>query len=124
MNLAITSHNKPEYLLIGSRGNVKTEADMKEHCRLLFEEVLKYNCTKVLIDEPKTTFPKDMFVYYNVVNYYLDNFPPEIRSLKVAVVVAEKFKEVGYFWETVCVNKGLQYFAFTSFEEAHNWLIK
>ncbi len=97
---------------------------MKEHCRLLFDEVLKYNCSKVLINEPGTTFPTDMFIYYNVVTHYIDNFPPEIRTLKIAVVIAEEFKELGYFWETVCVNKGLQYFAFTAFRDAHDWLVK
>lgn len=97
---------------------------MKEHCQLLFTEVLKYDTKKVLIDEPDTRFPTDMFIYYNLVTWYLDNFPPQIRSLKIAVVIAEEFKELGYFWETVCVNKGLQYFAFTNLQDAHNWLVK
>jgi len=97
---------------------------MQEHCKLLFDEVLKYNNKKVLIDEPGTRFPQNMFIYYDLVNYYVDNFPPEIRFLKIAVVIAEEFKEIGYFWETVCVNKGLQYFAFTSFQDAHDWLVK
>ncbi len=97
---------------------------MKEHCILIFDEVLKHKCSKVLIDEPTTSFPNDMFIYYNVVTHYVDNFPPEIRALKVAVVIGSAYKEMGYFWETVCVNKGLQYFAFTAFEDAHNWLVK
>jgi len=97
---------------------------MQDHCTLLFDEILKYNNKKVLIDEPGTRFPKDMFIYYDLVNYYLDNFPREIRFLKIAVVIAEEFKEVGRFWETVCVNKGLQYFAFTSFRDADDWLVK
>ncbi len=124
MNIVITSRQTPGYLLVNSEGNVKDEAELKEHCQLVFDEILKHDNKKILINEPGTSVPKDIIIYYNLVTYYVNNFPPKIRSLKIAVVLSEEFKEMGDFWETVCVNQGLQYFVFTTFQEAHDWLIK
>jgi hypothetical protein len=124
MDIVITAHNTPEYLLIESKGEVKNAVEVQEHCKRIFDEILRYGNKKVLVDEPGTSFPRNMLIYYDLVTYYLENFPPEIRFIKVAVVIAEEFKEIGYFWETVCVNKGLRYFAFTSLEEARDWLLK
>jgi hypothetical protein len=91
---------------------------------MIYEEFRKHDAKKVLIDEPGTKLPVSLFSYYEAVEFYLSSLPPDIRSLKIAVVIAKEYKEMAGFWETVCVNRGLQYFAFTSFQDAHNWLIK
>jgi hypothetical protein len=124
MNIIITSFNKPEYLLIESKGELSNKEDLVKHSEMIYEEVRKYGAKKALIDEPGTRLPVSLFSYYEAVEFYLNGLPPDIRSLKIAVVIAKEYKEMAGFWETVCVNRGLQYFAFTSFQDAHDWLVK
>jgi hypothetical protein len=123
MDLTITSQNKKEYLLIESKGSLETKEDLFEHSRLLYNEIIKHGAKKILIDEPATHFPLEIFPYFDLVKNYIDNFPPEVRSLKIAIVIAEEYKEIGDSWEALCVSRGLQFFAFISFEEAIDWLL-
>lgn len=123
MNIIITSHPGPEYLLIESKGELISKDDLKMHGQMIYDEIMKYAAKRILVNEPETSFPTDLFSYYELVEFYLNSFPPEIRFLKIAVVISEEFEKVAGFWETVCVNRGLQYFAFTSFRKAHEWLV-
>ena len=123
MDITITSQNKDEYLLLESRGSIQTKEELFMHSHMVYEEIRKYGAKKILINEPETHFPVELFPYFGLVKEYTDNFPPEIRALKIAIVVADEYKEVAETWETLCVSRGLQYFAFTSFEEASEWLL-
>lgn len=121
--MTITSINNPEYLLIRSVGNLKNETDLFEHASLIYNEFKKYDNKKILIDALTTTFPHDLFPYYDLVQYYTNNFPPEIRELKVACIISPDFAKAGEFWQTVSNNSGFQYHAFTSVREAEEWLM-
>jgi len=123
MDLTITSQKKEEYLLIESKGSLKTKDDLLRHSQMIYEEIIKHDFHKILINEPETHFPLELFPYFNLVKEYIDNFPPEIRYLKIAVVVSGEYTQVAESWETLCVSRGLQYFVFTSFKEASNWLL-
>jgi hypothetical protein len=124
MNITITSENMDDYLSIRSAGDIESKDDLLKHADLIYQEISKYDKQKILIDNIETRFPPDMFSYYEQVQYFSKTFPPWIRLLKIAVVVSPEFEEVGKFWETLSVNRGFQYFAFTSLEEAGQWLIK
>jgi hypothetical protein len=124
MNIVITSHPRPEYLLIRSKGELISKDDLIKHSQMIYEEIMKHAAKKILVDDAETIFPLDLFSYYELVEFYLSNFPPDIRFLKIAIVISKEFEAVAGFWETVCVNRGLQYFAFTSFQDAHDWLVK
>lgn len=123
MNIEINIRVTPEYLLVESKGEIKSENDLQEHCKIIFDEILRHDKKKVLINETDTTFPNEILMYYNLVNFYINNFPPRIKTLKIATVLCKDYKEIGDFWETVCVNQGLTFFAFTTLEEAHEWLV-
>jgi hypothetical protein len=123
MNITITSEYKKEYLFIESKGVVETKEDLFRHCDLVFTEINKYDVKKILIYEPETEFPLEIYPYFDLINHYINSFPPEIRLLKIAVVTAEKFKEVAETWESLCVSRGFRYYAFTSLKEAEEWLI-
>ncbi|MEO6405054.1 MAG: hypothetical protein ABIY51_16090 [Ferruginibacter sp.] len=123
MNIEVNFKVYPEYLLVESKGEIKNENDLRERCKMIFDGILRHDKNKVLINEPGTRFPKRILMYYNLVDFYIHNFPPHIRSLKIAKVLSEEYKEIGYFWETVCVNHGFRYFAFTSMKDAEKWLV-
>ncbi|MCW3092509.1 MAG: hypothetical protein JWP81_3578 [Ferruginibacter sp.] len=123
VDVKVTSQNSEAYLLIDSKGVLQTKEDLFKHCQLIFDEIIKHAPQKVLINEPEMQFPPGLFSYFELVQHYIDDFPPEIADFKIAVVISEKFKEIGDFWETVCVNRGLQYFVFYSLEDATKWLL-
>lgn len=123
MNIVITSRPEPYYLLVESKGDLHTKADLVKQSQLIHEEIIKHKAKKILVYETETSFPLDLFPYYELVKFYLDNFPGDIRMNKIAIVISEKYEKMARFWETVCTNRGLQYFAFTSFQKAHDWLV-
>ena len=122
MAISITSEDKKEYLLIVSIGTLVTKEDLFKHAETIYAEIAKSKKQKILIEETETILPLSLFSYPDLVTYYQEHLPFEIRFLKIAVITSEKYKSVGDFWETVCNNKGFQYFAFTDFQSAHNWL--
>ncbi len=124
MDITITSKNKKEYLLIESKGHIETKEDLFAQSQMMYDEITKHGATKVLINEPETYFPPDLFHYFGLVQNYTDNYPPEIRNLKIAIVVSDECKEVTTSWAALCQSRGLQYFAFTSFQDAVDCLLK
>lgn len=124
MDITITSANTDDYLLINSAGVIKNKDDLFKHATLVYDEFVKQDKQKILIDNRKTLLPPDLFSYYEQVKYFSETFPSRIRLVKIAVVVSPEYAEIGKFWETVCVNRGFQYFVFTSLQEAHRWLLK
>ena len=124
MNITITSHNTDDYLLLRSVGDIENKDDLLKHANLVYQEISKHDKQKILIDGTETRLPPDLFSYYKQVEYFSRSFPSWIRLLKIAIVIAPVYAEIGKFWETLSVNRGFQYFAFTSLEEARLWLIK
>jgi len=124
MNLTITSQNKDGYLLIVCKDNILTKEELFEHSQLLFDEIMKHGAQRILVDDTETHLPLELFPYFGLVQEYVENYPPEIRSLIIAIVVATEYKEVAESWETLCVSRGLQFYAFTSLDEASQWLIE
>jgi hypothetical protein len=78
---------------------------------------------KILIDLLQTQLLRELSPYFDLVKSYIENFPPEVRTLKIAVVVDKRYKEIAASWESVCVSRGFQYFAFTSMNDARHWLV-
>jgi hypothetical protein len=124
MPFTISTQNNDDYLFVESQGNIESADELVAHANQIYEEFLKHHQTKVLIYQMETEFPPGLSSYLNLVNHYIDNFSIEIMSVRIAVVIQEKYKELGAFWETVCNNRGYQYHAFTSLEEAEDWLKK
>lgn len=118
MNVTLTSYPKGDYLLIESKGSIETMEELLAHSQMIWEEINTHEFRKILVDEPETVLPLDIILYFNLVKSYVDNFPPEIYDVKIAIVVSEAYFEMISSWETLCQSRGLQYFAFTSLEDA------
>jgi hypothetical protein len=124
MQLTITSQDKGDYLLIECTGSLQTKEELFMHSQSLFDEIMKHGATRILIDDIETHFPLELFPYFGLVQGYVENYPPEIRALLIGVVVAPEYKEVAESWEALCISRGLQFYAFTSMEEASEWLLE
>ena len=124
MSFTITSNNKNDHLFLRSVGVVEDTQDVIKHAEAVYAEITKYDKKKILIDDRETRWPPNLFSYYEQVEFFSQNFPPEIRLLKIAIVLPAESEEVAKFWETLCVNMGFNYHAFISIEEAYQWLTK
>lgn len=122
MSISITSQNRNEYLFIESKGSIDNVDELMAHSRMIYDEISKHHFKKILIYEPETTLPLDLIPHFNLVKSYMDHYPSDIRELTIAVVVDEKYKEVAATWETICQSRGLQYFVFTSLDDAITFL--
>jgi hypothetical protein len=123
MEITITSQNRKDYLLIETKAIIETKEDLVSQSQLLYEEIAKHDFKKILVDQSETKLPNSLVPYFDLVKNYIEEFPPEIRQLKIASVVAKEYKEFADTWETICVSRGLNYFTFTSFLEAEKWLL-
>ena len=122
MNVTFTTYPKEEYLLIESKGTIETMEGLLAHSQAVWEKIHNHDFKKVLINDLETSFPLELTLYFNLVKNYVVSFPPEIFDVKIAVVFSEKYKEVISSWETLCQSRGLQYFVFTSLEDAIHFL--
>ncbi len=122
--MIVTSQNNTEYLLIRSVGSLKDEPDLFRHAKLVYDEFKKYNNKKIILDALATEFLFDLFSYYDLVQFYIEKLPPEIKELKLACIISHEYSNAGKFWQTASNNRGFQFQAFTSILEAGEWLIE
>lgn len=124
MNITITSQKRNGYLFIESKGTVENVDELLAHSRMIYDEMSKQDLRKILVYEPETSLPLDLVPHFDLVKSYIEHYPPDIREFTIAVVVADAYKEVVATWETICQSRGLYYFAFTSLEDAIDFLIE
>jgi len=124
MNVTIAAQKRDGYLFIESKGTLENIDELMAHSRMIYEEITKHDFKKILVYEPETSLPLDLVPHFKLVQSYIEQYPPDIRELTIAVVVADNYKEVANTWETICQSRGLQYFVFTSLEDAVNCLLE
>jgi hypothetical protein len=124
MNVTIAAQKRDGYLFIESKGTLENIDELMAHSRMIYEEITKHDFKKILVYEPETSLPLDLVPHFKLVQSYIEQYPPDIRELTIAVVVADNYKEVAATWETICQSRGLQYFVFTSLEDAVNCLVE
>lgn len=124
IEVIIESQDKGDYLLITSKGTLKNKEELAIHSQMVFDEIIKNGAKQVLVDDVETHFPEDLFAYFDLVKGYANDYPPEIRALKIAVAVAPEYKEVAASWETLCQSRGLHFCAYISLEDARAWLLE
>ena len=124
MNVTIAAQKRDGYLFIESKGTLENIDELMAHSRMIYEEITKHDFKKILVYEPETSLPLDLVPHFKLVQSYIEQYPPDIRELTIAVVVADNYKEVAATWETICQSRGLQYFVFASLEDAVNCLVE
>ena len=123
MDFSISSQLKPGYLLIESEGRALSKHALFEHARLIFEEIAKYDCRKILLHEPGLELPASVIDYIELVETLSITYPPEIRSFRIAFVLSPRYTDIAHFCETICVNRGFWYYGFTSLQQGEDWLL-
>ena len=98
MDVALASKVEGDYLLTQVRGRIANLSELKQLTQRFYAEILKYGLTKILIDERDTTFPRSVEHSIELVHYLSEDFPEEIRSWKIALVMDSHFKPIGDFF--------------------------
>lgn len=117
----VTSTNENDHLFIKVSADLRSEEELKLKTEKVYKEIARYDHKKILIDELQVRFTTNLFQYYSLVESY-SKYPPEIRFLRIAIVVSAQYHQIGKFWETVSHNSGFDYHIFLSLEEAIEWL--
>ena len=124
MEISISSSKTANYLLIKTSGKIVNIAEWKFLNRQYYDEIVKHNASKVLIDEMKLQNKTNLISACELVQFYSEELPIEARYLKVAVVVDGKYREGTLFWENYAHNRGYNYNAFFSMVEALKFMEK
>ena len=124
MKYIVSSHAKTDFLLIKTSGNVDNYDDDKHLANEVYEETMKHDFRKVLLDHRETDFTSSVTNQTQLIKYYSEELHFDIRLFRVAVVANEKSKETADFWEVYANNRGFNYKVFYAMEPAFEFLEK
>lgn len=111
-----------DYLHLDCTGDINTTEELLAFAADLYVLVEQSGMRKIINVMDKMNVPLSITSYYSLVESYMNDYPPSNHLLKIAVVMNEKYKEQGSFWEAVCNNRGFEYLSFTNKEVALSWL--
>jgi hypothetical protein len=106
------------YLLIKISGSIADLEEMKLLTRQIYDEVMKYGSKKVVVDQTENQPLDSLVSQIELVEFYSEEFPTEIRHLKIAIVTDSKNKRIAGFWETYAFNRGYPFQVFYSMDDA------
>lgn len=110
--------------MVHSAGTVTSVEDIVDHAKKIFTETSKHLHKKILVDIREITRPKKFFTYYEALQRFFVELPPTIRHYTIALILTEEYAELGKFFETASLNRGLHCYVFFSEQEAESWLLK
>ena len=122
MPVEISAQRKKNYLLISVSGVLENLEELKNLSVQFYEQVIQYETRNVVIDELQLKLTNSIMHQVELIKYYSDNLPPEIKNYKVAVAVDPKYKDLAEFWNLYGTNRGFPWKGFTSLEEALEWI--
>ena len=122
MPVQITSSQKDHYVLIEVSGTLENLEELKDLSHMLYAEALKYDEYNVIVDEMQVELTNSIVHQVELIKYYTENLPVEIKKYNLAVAVDPKYKEVADFWTLYGANRGFPWKGCTSLEEAVDWL--
>ena len=122
MPVEISAQQKKNYLLISVSGVLENLEELKNLSVQFYEQVIQYETRNVVIDELQLKLTNSIMHQVELIKYYSDNLPPEIKNYKVAVAVDPKYKDLAEFWNLYGTNRGFPWKGFTSLEEALEWI--
>ena len=86
-------------------------------------QIKKHGSQKNIIDVTETSFPKSLLCLNDIVKFYTEELPDEMKYWKIAVVDESSYRELGKFWEFVANQQGfMRYKVFASIEEAQEFI--
>ena len=98
MNVNITSKVEDDCHLMEVSGSIVNFEEYKQLTKRYYDEIIQYGKKKIIIDASRIEFPISLIMHSDLVNYYSDEFPEEVKSWRIAVVADISTIEIGKFW--------------------------
>lgn len=122
MNMTISTKVEDDYLLITASGSIADAEGLGLHTKRYVNEILAHGAMKVIIDETDVQYHKSLLDVIGLVESYSDVIPAELRSGRLAIVFNSDIKPIAEFWQFQATEKGYDYKAFSTIEEARDFL--
>ena len=123
MDLTLSTKKEEDFLLAKASGKIADSDELQLFTKRFYDEIVKYGFERIVIDVSKVDFPISLQLHDDIVSFYKEELPPEIRFFKIAVVDESSYKEIGKYWEFVAKQKGFdKYKVFFSMQEAHEFI--
>lgn len=123
MNITISSRVEDNYLLIKASGSIVEIKEYKMLQKRYYDEIMKFGYKKIIVDESEMLLPKSLMAQDELVEFFSNEFPEEIKEWKLAAVMAEDYIIIAKYWEHQVNSNGYCGFkVFTSIEEARIYL--
>jgi hypothetical protein len=116
--MSVSSSLEADYLLIKVSGRVADVNDMKLLTRQIYDEIMRYDSKKIVIDQRESQPLDSLVSQVELVEFYSEEFPVEARYLELAIVTDSKNEKIASFWETYAHNRGYHFRVFYSMDDA------
>ncbi len=110
---------KEGYLHVHAWGQGDSMEEVQQYGLKVVEAAAAAGIAQALCDEREVEYHVGELEMYECARLMAEVSPP---GGKAAIVYDAAHLEIGQFWETVAVNRGLTVRAFTNIEDAENWL--
>jgi hypothetical protein len=119
MNVVVSAKPENEYLLIKVSGIITNEEEHRLLTKRFYLEIKGHNSNKTIIDVSETSFPHSFEFLNDIVEFYSEELPEEVKYWKIAVVDESSYRELGKYWEFMANRQGFMgYKVFSSMKEA------
>ena len=122
MILTLSTKQENDYLIVESSGSIANIEEYKLLVSRYYNEIMKYDIKKIILDESKMQYPKSLELQSDIVKHYSGGLFEEFRLWKLACVVDRNIIDIAKFWEFNATQRGYYHKAFDSMEEAKAWI--
>lgn len=122
MPFDISARKEKDTLLLKVSGKLESLEELKALSVRLYEASIKFETRKVLIDEMALELTGSIVHQAELIKFYSENLPQEIREYRVAVAVDPKYRDLADFWNLYGSNRGFPWRGVTSLEAAIQWI--
>ena len=123
MDVTIISKIENDYLMIKSSGSV---VGIDEYILLqerYYNEIVSYGFTEIIVDESEMELPPSIMAQDEIVKFFSDELPEEIKRWKIAAVLPNNYIEIARYWELQANKNGYySYKVFTSVDDARQFI--
>ena len=121
MGVVVSVKPEEEYLLITVSGIIKNEEEHRSLTKRLYLEIKGHSPSNIIIDE--TSFPHSFEFLNDIVRFYSEELPEEVKYWKIKVIDESSYLELGRYWQFIANQQGfMNYEVFSSMREAQTSL--
>jgi hypothetical protein len=122
MNVAFDITTEKDHTFIRTEGHISS---LEEHIELivkLYSEVVRLGLKRILVDDSKVRYVNRIWDTFQFGEYLTRLLTGDLHYFTMAVSVNPDSVDIARFFETVCINRGINVRIFDNLDSAKNWL--